>query len=71
MGSYKLFEFNIFFNLKFVYGFVFKVLNMVSFDKKQKYEHALHEKLSKFEQDNPKKLLDRYGSSLEFFSCNF
>ena len=34
MNSYKFFIFNIFFNLKFFYGFVFKVLNLVSYDNK-------------------------------------
>ena len=33
---------------------------------KQKYEHALYEKMPKFEQDDPKELIDWCSSTLEF-----
>ena len=57
---------NIIFNVNFFYGFIFKVLNIISIEPK-KYEHALYEKMPKFEQDNQKKLLNGHSSTLEFF----
>ena len=36
---------------------------------KLKYEHALHEKMPKFEENNQIKLLDGHSSTLKFLSC--
>ena len=53
MGSYKKFIFKIFFDLKICYGFLFKVLNVVSFDQK-KDMNILYVKSAKYEQDDQK-----------------
>ena len=61
--------FNIFFNLKIFYRFVFKVLNIVSFDQEIYMNMLSMKKCQKFEQNDQKNLLDGCSSILEFFSC--
>ena len=64
MDSCKKFILNTFFDLKFFYGFIFKVLNIILLDQNQ---NASHEKMPKFEQNDQKKLLDGCRTTLEFF----
>ena len=63
-GSYNFFIFNIFFNLKFFYGFIFKLL---SSDQKNDMNKLHMKKMPKFEKDGQKKLLDGCSTTLEFF----
>ena len=67
MDSYKTFIFNIVLTFRIFYGFILKILNIISFDQLKKYEHASHEKMPKLEQEDQIKLLDGCCTAVEFF----
>ena len=62
------FIFNTFFNLKFFYGFIFKLLYIVSSDQ-NKNMNMLHMKKCQSLNKMTKKLLDGCRFNFEIFSC--